>query len=270
MSFNTISPLVENLTGIDVEKFLEKSQGVVVSSPLNQGISGWVFDVPSGESVDQSADITDHWIETGSFINDHAVIKPVRITLSGFVGNLVYHAPQPGELGYALSNLSSKLSEVDAYAGPFTDQYTAKAAKALERASYIANQVDAIAKRATNILKYFAGDGQQINPMQLAYIQLMSLMRSKQIVTCQTPWEYFPKLMIENVIPSQDESSNDMTSFTVILKEVRFSEVKTTTFDQDLFPPAQAQQAADPVSNGPIQGKQDNSSFLYKAFGAGQ
>jgi hypothetical protein len=270
MSFNTISPLVENLTGIDVEKFLEKSQGVVVSSPLNQGISGWVFDVPSGESVDQSADITDHWIETGSFINDHAVIKPVRITLSGFVGNLVYHAPQPGELGYALSNLSSKLSEVDAYAGPFTDQYTAKAAKALERASYIANQVDAIAKRATNILKYFAGDGQQINAMQLAYLQLSGLHRSKQVVTVQTPWEYFPKMMIESLSSSQDEASNDITSFSIVLKEVRFSEVKTTTFDQDLFPPAQAQQSAGPVSNGPVQGKQDNSSFLYKAFGSGQ
>jgi hypothetical protein len=270
MSFNTISPLVENLTGIDVEKFLEKSQGVVVSSPLNQGISGWVFDIPSGESVDQSCDITDHWIETGSFINDHAVIKPVRITLSGFVGNLVYRSPQPGELGYALSNLSSKLTEVDAYVGPFTDQYTAKAAKTLERASYVANQVDAISKRATNILKYFAGDGQQINPMQLAYLQLSGLHRSKQVVTVQTPWEYFPKMMIESITSSQDETSNDITSFSVMLKEVRFAEVKVTTFDQDLFPPAQAQQSANPVNNGPVQGKQDNSSFLYKAFGSGQ
>lgn len=270
MSIKTISPLVENLVGIDIEKYLEKSQAVVVSSALNQGISGWVFDVPSGESIDESVDITDHWIETGSFVNDHAVIKPVRITLNGFVGNLVYRVPQPGSLGYALSNLSSKLTEVDAYVGPLTNQATAKAAAAINKAKYVADQIDAIAKRATNLINYFTGNGQQINPMQLAYMQLHALKESKQIVSVQTWLRYFPQMMIENLNPSQDETSNDITSFSVVLKQVRFTEVKVTTFDADLFPPAQAQQAAEAVSNGPVQGKQDNSSFLYKAFAGGQ
>jgi hypothetical protein len=254
----------------DMESYLNKSQSVIVTSATAKGISGFVFDIPSGESVDQSADITDHWTESGAFVNDHAVIKPVRITLSGFVGNLVYNAPQPGELGYALSALSDKLSAVNAYLGPFTDQYSGQVAAAVQRAAYIANQAKAIAKRVTNLVNYFAGNGQELNPQQEAYIQLSSLFRSKQIVTCQTPWEFFPSMMIESISSSQDENSTEITSFSIVLKEVRFTEVKTTTFDQDLFPPAQSQQAAEAVSNGPVQGQADNSSFLYKAFGSGQ
>ena len=74
---------------LDMNKYIDEKSAAVVSLPGFNGISGWVFDVPTGEEITLSADVTDHPTENGSFISDHVVVKPVMVTLSGYVGNLV-------------------------------------------------------------------------------------------------------------------------------------------------------------------------------------
>ena len=140
----------------DAKKYFdEKSQAAMFTYGI-RGISGWVFDIPTGESLTSKTDVSKHYMESGAVINDHAINEPDEITLTGLIGELVYRAPQ-GITG-ALQNATSRLGAVNAYLGPFTQGATQKAALIASQAAYIAKQAQAIAKRASNIVDFFGGE----------------------------------------------------------------------------------------------------------------
>ena len=57
------------------------------------GIAGFKFHIPQTEQVQFENEITDHYIETGSTIQDHVAQRPI-ITLTGLVGDYFYSVNQ--------------------------------------------------------------------------------------------------------------------------------------------------------------------------------
>lgn len=265
MSFSSIAQLPEAF-GADVKSFLDKKYAALIKKPNQKGISGWVFDIPTGETLTHSSEQSQHYSEAGLSVNDTIIHKPDQITLTGFIGELVYRVPQPGSVEYALQQAQNRLAAVNAYLGPFTQGATQKAATAVSQASYVANQVNAIAKRASNMVKYFSGDDAAATAQQKAYIELYALWWTKQVVEVQTPWMLFPRMQITNITVRQDDVMNDYTDFSVTLSEYRAVEVKTTNFDENLFPPATDMQSAETMEQGKQTGAQTSSdSWLYSA-----
>jgi hypothetical protein len=248
---------------LDMNKYIDEKSAAVVSLPGFNGISGWVFDVPTGEEITLSADVTDHPTENGSFISDHVVVKPVMVTLSGYVGNLVYRSPQPGSVEYVADQITSKLLAVNAYLGPLTQGATQKAAAITSQVSYIANQVNAIKKKATNVINFLKGAEKEPDPQTIAYHELKALWKSKQIVSLQTYWEFFGTMVITNISARHDESTDDYTDISITLKEIRLVDVETTEVQDDLFPAANTQQEAAEIDKGKIGGKEEQQSLLY-------
>jgi hypothetical protein len=260
---------ISNISGgdyysyLDMEKYLDTKNAALVSVPGMEGISGWVFDIPTGEEINLSADVTDHPTENGSFISDHVVVKPIQITLSGYVGNLVYRVPQPGSAEYQADQLTSKLLAVNSYLGPLTQGATQMAAAVTSQVSYIANQVNAIKKKATNIVNFFKGAEKEPDPQTIAYHELKALWKSKQIVSLQTYWEFFGTMIITNVTARHDDQTDDYTDISVTLKEIRLVNVKTTAVKEDLFAAANTQQNTDDVDKGKISGTEELESALH-------
>ena len=89
MSIQTIA-VSGNTGATNTRELIDNAASSLLSPKAAEGIKGWVFDIPIRESLDLSADITDHFVESGSFISDHIVIKPVRIALTGLIGELVF------------------------------------------------------------------------------------------------------------------------------------------------------------------------------------
>ena len=58
------------------------------------GIAGFKFHVPESETVKFESDITDHYTDTNSAIQDHIALKPVTITSTGLVGDYFYSVNQ--------------------------------------------------------------------------------------------------------------------------------------------------------------------------------
>lgn len=265
MSINPVSNKYY-MSYIDLEAYLDAKNAAVLSVPGYKGISGWVFDIPRGEEISLSSDVTDHPTENGSFISDHVVNKPVQITLSGYVGNLVYRSPQPGSVEYQADQMTSKLLAVNSYLGPLTQGATQKAAAVTSQVSYIANQVNAIKKKATNIVSFFKGEEKEPDPQTVAFNELSALWKSKQIVSVQTYWQFFGTMIITNVSARHDEQTDDYTDISVTLKEIRLVNVKTTAVKEDLFAAANTQQGAEEVDKGKISGSDKNrNSVAYDA-----
>lgn len=271
MSFSAIkqtAPQGVDLSSDAKEYLDEKSQAILMVSG-GKGISGWVFDIPTGESLMSKVSISKHYMENNSVINDQAINEPDEITLSGLVGELVFRKPQGIE--GALNTLTSRLSAVNAYLGPFTQGATQKAALIASQAAYVANQAKAIAKRAGNVVDFFKGEEATLTLQQKAYFELMALQKTHQLVWVLTPWNIHYNMLISQVTARQDESSNDYTDFSVTLQEMRFTGVETTTFDEGNYKSAIDAQTAETEDAGKVAGSgtDSNGILLTAAKSAG-
>ena len=130
----------------DPESYLYAKTTAVLAAQGMEGIGGWMFDIPTGEDIELDSDITDHYVESGSFTNDHVVLKPIIITLSGYKGELIYTHPKKNSAQGVLNNATSLLSTVSAYNIPLTGQAAGKLATITNTLSYAAGQIEAIKK----------------------------------------------------------------------------------------------------------------------------
>ena len=95
--------------------------------PLNAfGLGGFVFDTEDETTINLSTEITDHFSESNSSIQDHIAVKPKKITLKSYVGELVYR--RDNSTNQPTQNLVRKLTVLNNYL-PLLSQAATQARK---------------------------------------------------------------------------------------------------------------------------------------------
>lgn len=258
MSFGTVVGITSQFTNIDT--FLNNKTRAILSPKTSPGISGFVFDIPQTETITLSSDITDNFTEDNSFINDHRIIKPTKISLTGLVGELVIKS---GFQDLILETLQSSLTTIDAYAGQYTNGMTQTIQEIFSTGVNAVSRATQLANRAKNIILGFDGEGQYNNLQQRAFNNLRSLFQSNTILTVQTPWEYYDNMLIETVEFTQNEETEFETEISVTLKEIRFAQVGVISYKDNLEASRNELQSKETVDTGKIQGSRN--SFLFDA-----
>jgi hypothetical protein len=263
MSFEQITNITA-ANGLNPQTYFDMSVSSLIAPKTTQGISGWIFDVPRRDELRIDADITDHYMEDNSFLQDHVIIKPVEITLTGLKGELVYKKP---EGVFNLNNsLANKLSIVDDYLGDYTEQGNQNIQRTLSNLQRAQNTAMQLVDKTKNMIDLFSNDATTLQ--EVAFKQLSAMMYSKQLVTIQTPWNFYESMMILSVSFIQEEESDQYSDITIVLKEMRFAQTKTTTFNNDLFANRNTMQKSDEVNSAKQQGR--NKTALLEtgqAFG---
>lgn len=263
MSFSTIAQSANS--GIsDGRSYLDNKANTLLSPKSLKGISGFLFDVPDLDSINLNWDITDHYTESNSFLNDHKVKKPVIITLTGFVGELVFRAPEGVE--GAIQAISNRLETVEAYFGDATPGAVQEAQRVVQQAQSAISAINQTLDKAQNIIGFFEGEGPEETAQQKAFRQLNSL-GDEVILSVQTPWEFYDDMTIQAISFSQDGTTNDITDISVTLKQIRISDTKIVDFDQNQFPIREEVQSAPEEDQGNIRGQEEDSSLLFQVFG---
>ena len=263
MSINTIAQGA--VFGINnAQGYLDGSNAALVRPKSAEGIGGFIFDIPDTESLQLQSDITDHFTESNSFLNDHIVRKPLILTLAGFIGELVYRAP--GGIEGAVQELDNRLETVEAYAGDLTPGGVQTAQRIIGQAQNAVSAINQTLDKIENVVGLFDGEEAGLNLQQKAYNSLYSLWKEYSIVTVQTPWRFFRSMAIQNVSLTQNAESKEITDISVTLKEMRIADIKTVNFDQDQFPPAVQIQEAPEEDQGIVRGEENNDTFLFATF----
>lgn len=263
MSFASVQT-ANNSGNTDSQSYLDNKANTLLAPKGLKGIAGFLFDVPDRDSINIDWDITDHFTESNSFLNDHKVKKPIIITLSGFIGELVFRAPEGIE--GALQEISNRLETVEAYAGDQTPGAVQEAQREVQQAQRTVSAINQSLDKVQNIIGFFDGDEPEVTAQQKAFIQLNAL-GDQVILSVQTPWQYFDDMTIQSVGFTQDRETNQMTDISVTLKQIRISDTKTVDFDKNQFPIREEVQSAPEEDQGNIIGQEENSSVLFKAFG---
>jgi hypothetical protein len=275
--------------GITTGQNTVNSAGMKASDYLNQltsgkfkvkpsglkGIGGFVFDYEADTSVTMSADITDHYAENGSVLNDHRVVKPLRVTLRGFVGELKYERTA-GLAGF-LSLLQSKMGVIPAYLGDYTPQMLGKVQAVVTKGQDVVNKINNYAERTKNIVGMFQKSAPGQTKQQQAFASLLAMHKAGTVMTVDyvgpqrppsvsvvTPWVTLDSMMIETITITQDEGNKYQSDISVTLKEVRMAETKSSWIDPTQFSPTCGPQYSPATDKGQTKGK--NQTGLDQIF----
>jgi hypothetical protein len=223
-----------------------------IVSPLQAfGVGGFVFDIEGDANINLTNDITDHWLEDNSAVQDHAANKPKRVVLRNYIGELVYNPNNSP--GNKLAKLAQKLTTISG----FLPQLAAAAVQAKGVLDSVATgnlsfpQALGSAANIWGLIKNVAGVIP--NRQQQGYMYFKALRDNKTIVSLQTPFEFVSNMMVESVVAFQAEESKYISTFTVTLKEIRTVSTQTLTTGA-VAQDRNAVQAAPTVQNGNLQG----------------
>lgn len=223
-----------------------------IVAPIAQfGLGGFVFDVEGQTNVDLSTDITDHYTENNVAVQDHIAIRPKRIRLDTYVGEVVYR--DDNSANPPLQNLARKLTVINSYLPALTSG--AQQIKAIYDGG---RENITFAKALDTGLNLYSLSKNILPPttkQQQAYQYFKALMEQKILLSVQTPFEFCTNMAIEAIFATQEEDSQYISNFSISLKEIRQVSTATTLFKAigSLLDRAGIQNASE-VSGGKIQG----------------
>ena len=232
-----------------------------IVAPLNAfGLGGFLFDIATESMTNLSAEITDHYTEDNKAVQDHIAIRPKRVTLRGYVGELIFSNGDTSSPSLT-ETLTQKLTTIGGFLPTLSAAATQIQQTVQNPSASSLNLSDAanIYGAVQNLLPSTGNGAKQQN----AYAYFQSLMNQKVLMGIQTPWEFITNMAIESIVAIQDENSIYVTDFSVTLKQMRFAQTLTTAFGaaQSIFGAA-GLQAANPVNIGNQPGVTLPSSIL--------
>lgn len=231
----------------------------VVSPIVNMGLAGFIFDIEDETKIEMQSDVTDHYTENNTAVQDNIVKKPEIITLRGYVGELVYrNAPEKTkiqELTEKISTINAFLPVVSASAKQARDFLASDSKK---NADFFAQGV------ATGVDLYQTF--QTLNPPKTAQARAFNFFRSlwsaRQLVSLETPYTFYRNMAITAITAIQNGDNKEITDFSITLKEIRFARTRTTEFDRDKYQGRAQSEISDVQNKGQTQGETKDSNFF--------
>lgn len=224
-SITSVQNFVNGVNGVATNYVLLPPKG------FKGGIAGFLFDYEGDDQMSLDSDITDHYAEDNSSIQDHVALKPYRIVLRGFVSELTLPATSQGFFG-ALTTLQSNIASVPAYLGKYTPQSLQKlqgqASKAVSQVQDYANTASQYLNQAKNLAGLFGGSSGAPTRQQQAFGFLAALRDQRQICNVLTPWCFLPGMAIESLVFMQPKDSKTRSDISVTMKQMRFVDVESS------------------------------------------
>lgn len=199
---------------------------------LLTGPSSLMFHYEGEQTATFTSDISDHFIEDNTAVQDQIGLRPVIVTTHGFIGEL---NNVPPSLGGGLLNLATNaLSSIGAFAPGLTNS----AAKAYATASSTYMLASSALNAVVGAVSSIGGaSGESVigsiggtiskasnqNKQQTYFQQFYGYWQTRTLFTIQTPWAIFQNMAIQSVKAVQDGETNTISDFEVTFKQMNFT-----------------------------------------------
>lgn len=193
-----------------------------------------LFHYEGEQTIGLESDITDHFIEDNTAIQDQISLKPETITTHGFIGEL--NDVTPRALA-PIKTIADKLTIVGAYTPALSITALLVYNEAFQLYQVGLNAVNS-AVAAWSSLGGSGGEsvinsqGITLQPnqskQQIVFQQFYGYWRSRTLFTVQTPWAVFQNMAIKSLRAIQDAETRMITDFEVSFKMIRTAATVTT------------------------------------------
>lgn len=181
------------------------------------------------------SDITDHFVEDNTAIQDQIALRPEVITVHGFIGELNDVPP------LALQPLAAAVSTLTAL-GAYVPGLSVTAQLAYNNAFQAYQGVNTASNAAISALSTLSGEGgttvingvnfspiQNQNKQQTMFQNFYGYWLNRTLFTVQTPWAVFQNMAILRLVATQDADTSVITDFEVTFKIIRMASTATSS-----------------------------------------
>lgn len=204
------------------------------NSPSSNGLlslfqppPGILFHYEGEQTITLDSDITDHFIEDNTAIQDQIALRPVVITTHGFIGELNNIPPKALGLLQQASNVLTDL-------GSYVPGLSVTAQIAYNQAFAAYQLASSAVNAGVSAWSSLTGDGGESvisasgqltkssnqNKQQTMFQQLYAYRQNRTLFTVQTPWAIFQNMAILHLRPVQDEATRMITDFDLSFKQI--------------------------------------------------
>ncbi len=275
---NTILNTASSINSVGQYAEAIYNQYIVTSSTLPEGVQGFVFDIFKENSIELEAEITDHYVEDNSYMQDHIAERPERVSLSGLVGELTMQ-DTIGSVRDALNsdNLSvsdvlnnnalidtatQKMGILEALLPPLSNRdynLFMKAQDAYRQSTALLRKGQEL-----NLYELFEQKAVAVTKQAKAFQFFQEALKNRISLIVVTPFQELDNMFIESIRANRSESTG-VSNFEVRLKRVRTAQTKVT---QKKAVGRTAMQKQETVDHGLDNGKKV-SDEMKATIGAG-
>jgi hypothetical protein len=177
----------------------------------------FLFHIPGEESVTLTSDVTDHFVEDNTALQDHVALKPISVTTAGYIGELNNVPPE------ALAPLKA-IAERLTLLAPFLPVLSAAALINYNTVAQAYATAVLAKQSAVSAWQSLTGQLPTQNQQQMAYQMFQGYWQQRQLFTIQTPWAIFNDMIIMSLTATQDEDTRVISDFKVTFKKMRFAQ----------------------------------------------
>ncbi len=189
-------------------------QAIVRPDNPPPGVAGYVFDILGDENTELVSDISRHFVEDNTTIQDQWALNPERITLHGIVAELVFTVPTPAQQASVPNPMPDNPAMVPEFT-PGTDQVLLQETET----------VDANDRGVTSNQSLFAMYESKTQPNQTKQSRIFNyfyqLWKGRQLCTVETPYGVWTDMAIASVRSEQTEDSRSKSDFTIVFEKIR-------------------------------------------------
>jgi len=197
----------------------------------------FLFDYEGEQTSDLVSDITDHYIEDNTAIQDQIALNPVRVTTKGFVSEL---NDVPPIFLKTLKQITQKLTAIGSYAPGISATALLAYNQAFQAYQIATNLVNAAVSAWSSLsggggTSVISGEGDfpivlqlNQNKQQTAFQLFYGYWQTRTLFTVQTPWAIFQNMAIEKIHVIQSEDTPTFSTFECTFKQIRTVQSATT------------------------------------------
>ena len=197
----------------------------------------FLFNYEGEQSVQLESDITDHYIQDNTALQDQIAIRPPIINTHGFIGELTDISPPALA---PIKTLADKLTLVSAYTPALSVSAQIAYNTAFQLYQVAQNAINAAVSSWSSINgtpseSVISGNADfpialapNQNKQQQAFQILYGYWQARTLFTVQTPWAVFQNMAIKSMRPIQDAETAYITSFEMSFKQMRFAQTATS------------------------------------------
>jgi hypothetical protein len=186
------------------------------------GVAGYLFNIVTDDAVDLESEITDHYIENNTAIQDHIALKPEMISVRGLVAELAGIQVTQGNI----SQQPNALPGIPGYLPEFTDGTIQ---------TMVQNEIEPERQQAAisdsqSLFGYYNSRApQEPNQTKQSYIfgYFYQLWKGRQLFSVETPWGIWNNMAIMSLNATQGEDTRTVSDIRIQFK--RISKVETVT-----------------------------------------
>lgn len=211
-----------------------KAGEAVVNVIATTGIAGFKFHIPESEMVRFENEITDHYVDTGTAIQDHIVQKPITITLNGYIGDYFYSIHKIEDMVALITPtitlVKEYLPQVARTLGIKLGKQQNPELKLIQLPggpqAPVSGNVEKHKFNLMDLYKLFQNLYKMKSAQARAFLYFECLWKSRSLFSVETTWKRYDNMAIQSIQAKRDNNA-DITEFSVTFKQITFANTLT-------------------------------------------